>query len=47
MHIDAVEPGAGPERKRYAITPAGVTDVDCADIDAVELVLRSTCAGWS
>ena len=26
--IDAVEPGAGPERKRYAITPAGVTDVE-------------------
>ena len=26
--IDAVEPGEGPERKRYAITEAGVTDVD-------------------
>ncbi len=25
--VDAVEPGAGPERKRYAITEAGVTDV--------------------
>lgn len=27
VKIDAVEPGAGPDRKRYAITPAGVTDV--------------------
>ena len=26
--VDAVEPGAGPERKRYAITDAGVADVD-------------------
>ena len=26
--VDAVEPGAGPERKRYAITEAGVADVD-------------------
>ncbi len=25
--IDGVEPGEGPERKRYAITEAGVTDV--------------------
>lgn len=28
VQVDAVEPGAGPERKRYAITPAGVTDVE-------------------
>ncbi|PZF98281.1 PadR family transcriptional regulator [Micromonospora endophytica] len=27
VEIDAVEPGEGPERKRYAITKAGVTDV--------------------
>ena len=26
--VDGVEPGGGPERKRYAITAAGVTDVD-------------------
>ncbi|MEO3977726.1 PadR family transcriptional regulator [Streptomyces sp. CAU 1734] len=25
--IDGVEPGGGPERKRYAITEAGITDV--------------------
>ncbi len=25
--VDAVEPGAGPERKRYAITEFGVTDL--------------------
>jgi DNA-binding PadR family transcriptional regulator len=27
VEVDAVEPGGGPERKRYAITGAGVTDV--------------------
>ncbi|MFB9236925.1 PadR family transcriptional regulator [Plantactinospora siamensis] len=27
VEVDAVEPGGGPERKRYAITHAGVTDV--------------------
>ncbi|ASW54481.1 PadR family transcriptional regulator [Plantactinospora sp. KBS50] len=27
VEVDAVEPGSGPERKRYAITAAGVTDV--------------------
>ena len=26
--VDGVEPGGGPERKRYAITPDGVADVD-------------------
>ena len=26
--VDAVEPGAGPERKRYAITEFGVTDLE-------------------
>lgn len=28
VSVDAIEPGEGPERKRYAITPAGVTDVE-------------------
>ena len=28
VEVDRVESGAGPERKRYAITSAGVTDVD-------------------
>jgi DNA-binding PadR family transcriptional regulator len=28
VEVDGVEAGAGPERKRYAITSAGVTDVD-------------------
>jgi DNA-binding PadR family transcriptional regulator len=27
VEVDSVEPGEGPERKRYAITSAGVTDV--------------------
>lgn len=27
VEVDAIEPGEGPERKRYAITEAGVTDV--------------------
>jgi DNA-binding PadR family transcriptional regulator len=28
IEIVGVEPGAGPERKRYAITPEGVTDLE-------------------
>ena len=28
VQVDGVEPGGGPERKRYAITEAGVTDVE-------------------
>ena len=28
VEVDGVEPGGGPERKRYAITEAGVTDVE-------------------
>lgn len=28
VEVDGVEPGEGPERKRYAITAAGVTDVE-------------------
>lgn len=27
VEVDSVEPGEGPERKRYAITEAGVTDI--------------------
>ena len=44
MHIDAVEPGAGPERKRYAITPAGVTDVErwLSESEKPEPYLQST-----
>jgi DNA-binding PadR family transcriptional regulator len=26
--VDGVEPGGGPERKRYAITPEGVADIE-------------------
>ncbi|WP_431960057.1 PadR family transcriptional regulator [Actinacidiphila sp. bgisy160] len=28
VEVDGIEPGGGPERKRYAITEAGITDVD-------------------
>src|SRR5687767_1291179 len=28
VEVESVEPGEGPERKRYAITQAGVTDVE-------------------
>jgi DNA-binding PadR family transcriptional regulator len=28
VEVDSVEPGDGPERKRYAITAAGLTDVE-------------------
>ncbi len=28
IHIEAVEAGAGPERKLYAITPSGVADLE-------------------
>ena len=28
VEVDGVEPGGGPERKRYAITEAGVTDIE-------------------
>jgi len=38
------EPGAGPDRKRYAITPAGVADVDAwlAQPEAPEPYLQSS-----
>ncbi|MDX2849790.1 MULTISPECIES: PadR family transcriptional regulator [Streptomycetaceae] len=28
VEVEGIEPGGGPERKRYAITDAGITDVD-------------------
>jgi DNA-binding PadR family transcriptional regulator len=28
VEVDGIEPGGGPERKRYAITGAGITDVE-------------------
>lgn len=28
VEVESVEPGEGPERKRYAVTAAGVTDVE-------------------
>jgi DNA-binding PadR family transcriptional regulator len=28
IEVDSVEPGEGPERKRYTITAAGITDVE-------------------
>ena len=28
VRVDGIEPGDGPERKRYAVTDAGVTDVE-------------------
>jgi DNA-binding PadR family transcriptional regulator len=42
--IDGVEPGGGPERKRYAITEAGVADVDLwlAQPEKPEPYLQST-----
>jgi DNA-binding PadR family transcriptional regulator len=42
--VDAVEPGAGPDRKRYAITPEGVADVAAwlAEPEKPDLYLQST-----
>ncbi|WP_283136438.1 PadR family transcriptional regulator [Rhizohabitans arisaemae] len=44
VEVDLVEPGAGPERKRYAITTAGVTDVEkwLAQPERPESYLQST-----
>jgi DNA-binding PadR family transcriptional regulator len=41
--VDAVEPGEGPERKRYAITDAGVADVEAwlAEPEPAALYLHS------
>ena len=42
--VDAVEPGGGPERKRYAITPEGVADVETwlAEPEKPDLYLQTT-----
>jgi len=42
--VDAVEPGDGPERKRYAITPEGVADVQAwlAEPEKPDLYLQTT-----
>ena len=44
VEVDGVEAGGGPERKRYAITDAGVADVDrwLAEPEAPEPYLQST-----
>jgi DNA-binding PadR family transcriptional regulator len=44
VEVDGVEPGGGPERKRYAITEAGVTDVQrwLAQPEKPEPYLQST-----
>ena len=44
VEVEGVEPGGGPERKRYAITEAGVTDVErwLAEPEPPELHLQST-----
>jgi DNA-binding PadR family transcriptional regulator len=44
VEMDGVEAGGGPERKRYAITEAGVADVDTwlAQPEAPEPYLQST-----
>src|SRR4051795_12026741 len=44
VEVDGVEPGGGPERKRYAITDAGVADVErwLAEPEAPEPYLQST-----
>lgn len=42
--VDGTEPGAGPERKRYVITPDGVADVDrwLSEAEPPESYLQST-----
>ncbi|MFI7384384.1 PadR family transcriptional regulator [Streptomyces sp. NPDC049813] len=44
VEVDGLEPGGGPERKRYAITEAGVTDVQqwLATPEKPEPYLQST-----
>lgn len=44
VEVDGTEPGGGPERKRYAITDAGVTDVAAwlAQPEKPEPYLQST-----
>jgi DNA-binding PadR family transcriptional regulator len=42
--IEAIEPGGGPERKRYAITPDGVADIEAwlAEPEKPDLHLQTT-----
>ena len=44
VEVDGMEPGAGPERKRYAITTAGVTDVQrwLAQPEKPDIYLQNT-----
>ena len=44
VEVDGIEPGGGPERKRYAITDAGITDVQqwLATPEKPEPYLQST-----
>ncbi|MFI1964088.1 PadR family transcriptional regulator [Streptomyces pathocidini] len=44
VEVEGVEPGGGPERKRYAITDAGITDVAqwLAEPEKPEPYLQST-----
>ena len=44
VEVDGVEPGGGPDRKRYAITTAGVTDVEhwLARPEKPDLYLQNT-----
>ncbi|MCC5035273.1 PadR family transcriptional regulator [Streptomyces sp. WAC 00631] len=44
VEVDGIEPGGGPERKRYAITDAGITDVGkwLASPEKPEPYLQST-----
>ncbi|MDM4721968.1 PadR family transcriptional regulator [Micromonospora sp. WMMA1363] len=44
VEVDSVESGEGPERKRYAVTEAGVTDVQrwLSQPEKSELYLQST-----
>ena len=43
VEVDGVEPGGGPDRKRYAITTAGVTDMEhwLAQPEKPDLYLQS------
>ncbi|NJC69728.1 PadR family transcriptional regulator [Planosporangium thailandense] len=44
VEVDSIEPGEGPERKCYAITAAGVTDVErwLANPEKPDLYLQNT-----
>ncbi|MFE9246914.1 PadR family transcriptional regulator [Nocardiopsis sp. NPDC006938] len=44
VEVDSVEPGAGPERKRYTVTEAGITDMErwLSQPESPEPYLQST-----